>query len=195
VTSVTLGVFVGGAARRMNGLPKGLIAPSPGAAAPVARALAFAEALGLRALLVGEHGAYTQAFPDVRVLADDPAGIGPIGGLRALCRAARGGAVIALACDMPYVPATLLQRLASPGAPARALLPRGAGGFWEPLCAHYDADALLPALDAAVAAGEHSLQRLVARIGASELTLDAAERAALFDWDSPGDLPPSACTP
>jgi molybdenum cofactor guanylyltransferase len=195
VTAITLGVFVGGAARRMNGLPKGLIAPSPGAAAPVARALACADALGLRALLVGEHSAYAQAFPDVSVLADDPTGIGPIGGLRALCRAARAGAVIALACDMPYVPASLLQRLATTDSRAPALLPRGAGGFWEPLCARYDADALLPALDAAVAAGEHSLQRLVSRIGARELTLDASERAALFDWDCPDDLPPSAQRP
>jgi molybdenum cofactor guanylyltransferase len=195
VTPVTLGVFVGGAARRMNGLPKGLIAPRPGAAAPVARALALADALGLSAILVGEHAAYAHAFPDRTRVADDPAGIGPLGGLRALCRFAQGGAVIALACDMPYVPAALLQRLASHPGPAPALLPRGAGGFWEPLCARYDAGAVLPALDAAVAAGEHSLQRLLARIGPSELTLDAVERAALFDWDCPGDLPPSASGP
>lgn len=195
MTSVTLGVFVGGAARRMNGLPKGLIAPAPGLAGPVARALALADALGLRAILVGEQAAYAHAFPDRAWVADDPAGIGPLGGLRALCRAARGGAVIALACDMPYVPESVLARLAGHAGASIALAPRGAGGFWEPLCARYDAARLLPHLDAALAAGQLSLQRLMAQVEAEELPITDDERASLCDWDARSDLPPGACEP
>lgn len=193
--TATLGIFVGGAALRMHGVAKGLIAPSEGAAAPVERALGLATSLGLPCVFVGRNDLYERAFPHVLAIADDPAGIGPLGGLRALCHRVGTGAVIALACDMPSVPVSVLRRLADPSSRAFALLPRGNGGFWEPLCARYDAARLRPALDAAVAAGQHSLQRFLACSPVRELTLDDEERAALVDWDCPADLPPGARGP
>lgn len=195
MVTATLGVLVGGAARRMDGLPKGLIRPAPGAPSPLERLLAIADKLGLPAVLVGRAQAYERAFPMRTALADAPAGVGPLGGLRALCQSVGQGPVIALACDMPDVPESVLARLAGHAGASIALAPRGAGGFWEPLCARYDAVRLLPHLDAALAAGQHSLQRLMAQVEAEELPLADDERASLNDWDARADLPPGACEP
>jgi len=125
-------------------------------------------------------------------LEDTPSGIGPLGGLRALLldAQARGHAhALALACDLPYLEAPLIARLATE-TPAASLLAPRQGELWETLVARYSVDALAD-VDAALAAGERALQRVVRRLGerASELSVDEHERAELRDWDEPGDAP------
>ena len=187
-----VGVFVGGRARRMGGVPKGLLAAPRSAETLVMRLLRITQqALGDHAcVLVGQAPAYAElGLPFLR---DAPAGIGPLGGLAALLEegVARGhSAVIALACDQPYLGAGLLERLATHAPGAAAVAPRP-DGVWQPLAARYDPGSGLAAARAALAADERALHSVLDRLGsgAIELPLTASEAAQLRDWDEPGDL-------
>jgi len=183
-----IGIFVGGRARRMGGIAKGLL-PAPSTGEPLAARLArIAHELGHEPVLVGDAPAYREALPGLRAIADDPVGVGPLGGLGGLLAAADDGLVIALSCDLPHVSPALLGRLATTPSTAAVLAPRATSGVWEPLCARYDAAAVRPALVAALARGERSFQRLFAAVRVEALPLDDAERAQLVDWDAPEDL-------
>ena len=189
--SPLVGIFVGGRARRMGGVVKGLL-PTADGRSVVERLLAeIREALPDAPIaLVGAASSY-DAF-GLPSLADTPPGIGPLGGLRALlARTAELGLphALALACDLPTISANLIRRLAEAEPTASAVAPRELGGPWYALSARYAVTAL-PVLDAQVAADERALQRLFARLGpsASELPLTAAELALLADWDRPEDL-------
>lgn len=183
------GLFVGGQARRMGGVAKGLL-PAPDSGEPlVLRLRRHAESLGLRCLLVGSAPAY--AGLGLPMLTDDPPGLGPLGGLRALLVAADRAPVLALACDLPYISPALLRRLveaapATADGPCDVVAPRRQDR-WEPLCARYEAT-VLPALTAALQAGERSFQGLLRRLRVRELSLSATEATELTDWDSPDDL-------
>ena len=177
----------------MGGRPKGLL-PAPSGETIVARALALCERAKLDVVFVGDATAYTHLAPGVPALADEPRGIGPLGGLVALLEhASHGGArhAIALACDMPYVTLELLERLIDDAVDGEAAIvaPRRHDGHagWEPLCARYDAARVLPSARARVLRGAHSLQGLLDDAGARELVLDATERDWLRDWDTPDD--------
>jgi molybdopterin-guanine dinucleotide biosynthesis protein A len=123
------------------------------------------------------------------VLADEPAGIGPIGGLRALLAYAGARPALVLACDLPYVSAALISRLAHAQSSAPVLAPRDPEtGKWQPLFARYDAPRVLPSLDAAITAGVRSFQTWLRGVHVEELVLLPDERAQLCDWDEPRDL-------
>jgi molybdopterin-guanine dinucleotide biosynthesis protein A len=181
--SLVAGVFVGGASSRMGGVAKGLL-PAPGGGTLLDRWLTLLAGAGIPAVLVGRHPAYAAHAGRIETLADDPPGIGPLGGLSALLQRADGGYALALACDMPFVSADLVDRLrAAPAAPVVA--PRREGR-WEPLCARYDARAVLPVVLRRAAGEHHGLQGLLDEVGAVELAVaDAASE--LKDWDTPDD--------
>jgi molybdopterin-guanine dinucleotide biosynthesis protein A len=124
-----------------------------------------------------------------RGVSDDPAGIGPIGGLRALLKYAGNHAAIAIAVDMPRVSVELLARLVdAPDAAAIVAPRRRADAPWEPLFARYDPTRVTANVDAAIARGEHSLQRIVVAAGVAELAIVGDELRALDDWDAPDDV-------
>lgn len=206
------GIFVGGQSRRMGGHPKGLLpapknaADSPAestSAAPIAkktttlvgRLVAIAQGLDLPVCLVGQHAEY--AGLGLSLLADQPPGRGPLGGLAALLGAARetgAEGAIALSCDLPFLGPRLLARLiAAPtehyvaAAPLWQPADRDAP-IWEPLCARYSI-AFLPLLQQAMAQGARSLQPILSQAGTLPLALDSDEQAQVRDWDSPDDLP------
>jgi molybdopterin-guanine dinucleotide biosynthesis protein A len=181
---VLAGVFVGGVGTRMGRRAKGML-EAPGGGTLVERWLAIlGEARVRRVLLVGRHEAYGAL--GLEMIEDEPGGIGPIGGLAALLRRAGASRALALACDMPFVSPGLVERLLSaPDAPVVA--PRREG-LWEPLCARYDAERVLPGVLRRIAAGEHSLQPLLMEAGATPLPLDPGEAGELRDWDTPDDV-------
>lgn len=187
------GIFVGGAARRMGGAPKGLLpAPDTGEALVVRAARCCVEA-GITPVLVGRAEAYRAALPTLSVIDDDPPGCGPLGGLHALLRHAARGVVVALACDLPYLTADALRALRDAPDDAPVVAPRASDDApWEPLLARYDVARALPAVEGALAHGRHGLQPLLRALGVRELTLPAA---CLIDWDSPGDLAAPATRP
>ncbi len=188
--TILIGIFVGGRGTRMGHVPKGLL-PLPDGRSVLARLLDECRAALPAATLglVGDATPYSNfALP---AIADDPRGIGPIGGLRGLLlEAARQncGSALALACDMPELGRGLIARLAGERSDSWLLAPC-AGGRWDPLCGRY-ATSALPAIDAAIAAGERSLQRVFARLAAHAhpLELSADEQRELHDWDSPEDM-------
>ncbi|MFZ5895292.1 MAG: molybdenum cofactor guanylyltransferase [Myxococcota bacterium] len=194
--SLRVGIFVGGRGARMGGAAKGLL-ELPSGERLLDRLVAETRAAlpDANIVLVGAADAYSNAR--LPALADQPAGIGPLGGLAALLADANNAAdahkagdaaAIALACDLPYVSRALITRLAHETPHALALAPRR-GNVWEPLCARY-AVAALPHVQAAIQANQRSLQRLFERLAsdAHELPINETEARELFDWDTPEDM-------
>lgn len=182
--AIVLGVLSGGRARRMGGLDKALLpAPDTGEAL-AARLLRLGRELGLECVIVG--GTLELGAPR---LSDEPASVGPIGGVCALCAHAGARTAIALACDLPYLSRELLEKLVRARSAAPVLCPRDpVSGKWQPLFARYDAPRVLPALRAAIAGGERSFQGFLRTQAVEELELSRAEHALLRDWDEPADL-------
>jgi molybdenum cofactor guanylyltransferase len=183
-----LGIFVGGRSRRMGGQPKGRL-PSPTTGAPLIVALAHAgRAAGLEPVLVGDASPYADLVPDVPRLADDPPGVGPLGGLSALLAHAGEGRAVAVACDMPHVTAEVLADLwAQPAAPVVAAR-RTPDGPWEPLLARYDAPSVAPFLRQILATGERSFQGLLGRLQVHPWVPTGEAARTLEDWDRPEDV-------
>jgi molybdopterin-guanine dinucleotide biosynthesis protein A len=183
-----LGIFVGGRGRRMGFVQKALL-PAPGGAGSIlARQLAQAHAAQCEVVLVGtaELGEVAQGLlqlPDARP------DIGPLAGLLSLLRFAAGRTVLTLACDMPYINAALLTRLACTQPDATLLCPRDpASGKWSALLARHASQAVLPVLERALDEGVRSFQGLFERIPVTEFSLDPHEQAQLRDWDTPEDM-------
>lgn len=185
-----VGIFVGGASSRMGGAPKGLLA-APDTTVPLVERLAAVarEACdGAHVVLVGEHAAYREV--GLPVLRDNPPNIGPLGGLCALLEAA--GPVshaMALACDLPFLTAQVVARVARAAPDALAVAPK-TDGIWQPLCARYSPRDCLPVARRLVAEKTHGLCRLLDALGtgAVPLLLDDGEAGALQDWDTPEDM-------
>lgn len=193
--AAVVGILVGGQGRRMGGFPKGKLEVD---GTPLVRRVVDAsrqaglEVFGveLEVVLVGDSEAYP--MEGVVRIADEPAGVGPLGGLRALLRhaSARGRPVVALAVDLPYVSAPVIARLLREQPGLAAFAPRSADR-WEPLFARYQSAVVLEVVESLVEAGRRSLQRVFHELGsaAGELSLSQPERRSLVDWDCPEDMP------
>ncbi len=184
MTPALAGVLVGGAGKRMGGLAKGLLRTANGATI-VERWRGVLERRGLGVVLVGAADGY--AHLGIEMLADEPAGIGPLGGLVALLRRAGGRPVLAVACDMPFVSEGLVERLVASSPDAPILAPRR-HGRWEPLFARYDPARVLALAVSRARSGKHSLQGLLDESAAVELRLARPEEGELHDWDAPSDI-------
>jgi molybdenum cofactor guanylyltransferase len=186
--SVVAGIFVGGGSTRMGGRPKGLLL-APSGETLVARWKGLFASLSIPCLLVGERARSAYASAGLEVLDDARAAddLGPLGGLLALLEHAGERAAIAVACDMPFVSAELVRRLAEARATAPAIAARREGR-WEPFFARYDAKAALPIALEHADARRGSLQALLDAALAEELTMSDAEHAELRDWDAPEDV-------
>jgi molybdopterin-guanine dinucleotide biosynthesis protein A len=178
------GIFVGGAASRMQGHPKGLLRV-PSGETIIERWRGIFEGLRIACVLVGSNAAYGDL--PLEVLEDEPAGVGPVGGLVALLARAGGGNAVAVACDMPHVGAPLVEWLVRYVSPAPIVAPRR-DDRWEPLFARYDARVILPLARARAAATHRSLQGLLDAAGAAVLPLAPPELAQLGDWDAWDDV-------
>lgn len=188
---IIIGIFVGGAGKRMGGVAKGLLEAPASQESLIERTLRVCrEALPDAAPhLVGPSAAYAAlGLPQV---SDDPGGIGPIGGLRGLLlRASEGGAkqVLALACDLPFIDAATLSQLGEPLTTA-ARVPIVAGRS-QPLAAAYSPNATLAAVDRALARGRHALMAVLEELGEDTEQIAGGEvlARALTDWDTPADM-------
>ena len=179
-----LGVLAGGRGLRMGNVDKARLRAPDSGEPLLERLLRLGRDTGCECLVVGGD-----APRGVVRLADEPSGIGPIGGLQALLTHAGERPALALACDMPYVSAALLRRLLQTETCALVISPRDPRtGKWQPLFARYDAPRVAPLLRAAIASGVRSFQTFLRSIEVAELELDEAERRLLRDWDEPRDL-------
>lgn len=176
------GIFVGGRGERMGGAAKGLLA-GPAGRPIVERTRDMLRGVGLEVVLVGRDSRYDSlGLPAVE---DEPSGIGPLGGLIGLLRHAGDRVAVAIACDMPFLDASLVRRLLV-SSRAAALAPRS-GTRWEPLFARYSPESVLPVARARASLDQRSLQGLLDAVDARELPLTEAEWLQLRDWDTPSD--------
>jgi molybdenum cofactor guanylyltransferase len=104
-----------------------------------------------RAILDHQIAALAPAVDDVVIVGGPRAtvhdivpGCGPLGGLHAALTAARGDAVLLVACDMPYLSTPFLAYLLSLAAGADIVVPQTERGY-HPLCAVYTRACLEPA--------------------------------------------------
>lgn len=178
------GVFVGGESRRMAGRPKGLLV-HPDGRTLVQRALELVRPLAQQVVLVGGRPAYGHL--GVPVLDDAAQGVGPLGGLVSLLQHAGKGRVLVLACDMPFVPRQLLERLLSQDTSTAVICPARDTGI-EPLCAVYEASAVLGRALEALQQGRYSLRALVRSCDSVQLALQPGEWHWVDDWDCPEDV-------
>ena len=188
---ITIGIFVGGQGTRMGGLAKGLLRVPGGSETLIERLLAQCAraAPEARLFLVGQAAPYA-ALP-LPQLADAPAGIGPIGGLRALLLRAledRSELALALACDLPFLDESVISLLLLPSS-AAARVPHAEGRL-QPLAAAYAPAQALSAVDHALALGKHALMSVLDQLGTDleRIEFEAEHARALRDWDTPEDI-------
>lgn len=187
-----VGVFVGGQSSRMGGFPKGNLKAPGSELTLLERSLQEIReaAPGAEVVLVGSSAPYASlSYPAV---ADQPAGVGPIGGLKALldhAAAREKSYALALACDLPRLNRELLRRLVSEQPMALALVIQQ-GTVRNPLIARYAVAASHAAVGKSLAANRYSLQAVLDQLepAVATLTLSPAEAASFDDWDSPSDL-------
>lgn len=182
LSDMTLVLLAGGASRRM-GSPKALL-PLGGrtlAEWQVARlAPPFAETL----VAAGPTSPLPPSLEPLRVIDSWP-GAGPLAGIEAGLRAARGEWVFCVACDLPLVPLELARRLARAAQGHEAAVPRPAGGRAHPTCAVY-ARRAAPRLRQALERGERRLTAVVADLDV--VWVEDLDERLLTNLNTPADL-------
>jgi molybdopterin-guanine dinucleotide biosynthesis protein A len=186
-----VGIFVGGQSTRMLGQPKGLLT-APHSSLTLVERLAgvVRQALPDAALVfVGAHPAYARL--GVPQIADAPHdGAGPLAGLAALCREATRLAkpeALCLACDLPYLEAELLTRLAHHALGHAAVAAR-VDDRWQPFFARYQVRQATPVVEALLVSARRGLYGVLDGLAACELPLSVADARQLRDWDTPADV-------
>ena len=174
------------------GEPKGLLMVPDGSQTILERLVERGREADLLPFLVGNAHPYSGLYAELARVDDDPPGSGPLGGLRAaLAHAHEAGRrhVIAVACDMPHVATGALLLLRDHPSEAPVLAPRRAPDApWEPMLARYDAEQLIPIVDAAIGKGRRSFQQLFSEVEVWPLELTPVVERSLDDWDTPDDI-------
>jgi molybdopterin-guanine dinucleotide biosynthesis protein A len=125
-------ILAGGRARRLGGVNKGTLTIGTTAIADLQ--LAILRTLATEVFVVGrEDPAWTSR--GLRVVADEIPEAGPLGGIYTAIKHSPCDRTLVVACDMPFLSAALLQRLAAV-AGADLVIARSGRGY-EPLCAIY----------------------------------------------------------
>ena len=135
-SDISAAILAGGRATRLGGADKASLVV--GGARIVERQIAALTAVsGDIRIIAGDPAPYADL--GVPVVPDAIAGAGPLGGLYTALVDARHDRVLVLACDLPFVPAAVLERLAAESGTSQeidAVVPRTSRGL-EPLCAVY----------------------------------------------------------
>jgi molybdopterin-guanine dinucleotide biosynthesis protein A len=180
--SISALVLAGGAARRLGGSKceldvggRALLARSLGAALAASDDVLLLP--GSRQLSFGSD-VFPGAGPDARLrcVPDLPDGEGPLAALGAGLEAARHGWCLALACDLPFVSAALIERLRAEALPGWDAVAVATDEGLQPFPALYGTH-LAPTIRARLRAGRRSLRGLLDAIAVR--TLQAADLAAL----------------
>ena len=168
-------ILAGGQGRRLGGIDKSALVV--GSLSILDRQLALLRALTPHILIVVGETTGTAAA-DATVVTDRVAGAGALGGLYTALVDAPTEQVLVIACDMPFLTAPFLARLAERGKGADAALPRDERGR-HPLCASYDRR-IATHLKARIDRGELRVGDALAGLDVRELGPD---ELALFDPD------------
>ena len=182
-------ILAGGRARRFGGRDKSAL--DVGRASIFDRQLAALRGLADRILVVtAEPGRFEGT--GVETIADVVPGAGALGGLYTALTAARADHVLVLACDLPFVTAAFLGRLAALAGPdVDAVVPRSRDG-WQPLCAVY-ATSLAPIVRRRIESGDLKITDWLPtlrtrKVGAEEIALVDPDGLLFFNVNSLADL-------
>jgi molybdopterin-guanine dinucleotide biosynthesis protein A len=178
-------LLAGGRSRRFGSDKRLALVGDEPMVARAARTLRMA-ANGTIFVATGERRELLPGTAQGTILRDEPPGSGPLGGIAAaLARTSTG--VLVLACDLPFVKASLLRTVALAGLrlrrPSAARTARG----WEPLVAYYPREALND-VRAAISQGRLALHELLDRLRAVPV---AAGGEQLRNVNRREDLDPS----
>ena len=179
-------ILAGGQAKRLGGVNKGTLAI--GAAAIVDRQLAALKQVTPRIFVVGaESPAWTAR--GLEVVPDEIPGQGALGGIYTAIVRSPCDRTLVLACDMPFVSAAWLARLAAQ-EDADVVMARTARGY-EPLCALYTR-ACAADIRARIDRGELQASTLpkgvrITELGPEVLSMDDPEGRLFVNVNTPHD--------
>lgn len=125
---------------------------------------------------------------DMQQVTDDPAHAGPLAGLAAGLEQAGTPWVFAVACDMPFITAPLIECLSGFRDNYDAVVPVVAG-FPQPLAAFYSRHSLGALREILIGDDSHSMRALLDRLNVryvNETELQTID--CFFDLDTPQDL-------
>lgn len=177
ITGVVGAVLAGGASSRMGRDKAALLIGGE----PLLRRAVGRLRLALAEVIVVGSPALAPLVPDMRVVADEWPGRGPLGALATALRATDAPWVLLVACDMPFTQPALIREIArraltTPAVDVVAL--RGPRAV-EPLHAAYSCACLPLALER-LAGADVSLRGLLAAVQVAEIS---PEEARLLDPD------------
>jgi molybdenum cofactor guanylyltransferase len=165
-SELAAGILAGGRATRFDGVNKGTLVV--GSAAIVDRQLDVLRQVSHDVFVIGrDDPAWTSR--GLRVFADEMPGAGPLGGIYTAILHSPSNRTLIVACDMPFVSASLLRRLAAVDD-ADVVIPRHARGY-EPLCAIYSRACAEDIRDRLVR-GINEASRLPTGVRVAELDVD-----------------------
>jgi molybdopterin-guanine dinucleotide biosynthesis protein A len=185
-------ILAGGQATRYGGRAKGL--ERVGGRRVIDRVAEVLAATTDELLLIANDPAAAGWLPGVRVERDLRPGCGSLGGIHAAL-AHSGGAVLVVAWDMPFVPASLLTALRAFGelTEVDAAVPESdSRRGLEPLCAYYSERCVVP-VERRLDAGDRRVVSFfddvrVARIPAGEMARFGDPALMFMNVNSPDEL-------
>jgi molybdopterin-guanine dinucleotide biosynthesis protein A len=188
IDGVACAILAGGQASRMHGQAKSFLVVD--GRRIIDRQLdVLRQLFGEIFVVASDPAAYAPL--GLRVVADERPGEGPLMGILTAITRAAAPRVVCVACDMPFLSAAALARLADPSEPADVVVPVVAGRA-EPLFARWSR-ACAPALRARLAAGDRAVHHALADLDVRRL--DEAELRAidprlrfLANCNTPDDL-------
>lgn len=129
---------------------------------------------------------------DLPQVCDDVSRIGPLAGLAAGLECAATPWIFAVACDMPFITAALVEYLARQRGNYQAVVPM-VRGYPQPLAAFYAASCLPAVRECLNGNGKHSLRALleglqVRYVNEAEILEADPDLASFFDLDTPQDV-------
>jgi molybdopterin-guanine dinucleotide biosynthesis protein A len=183
----TAAILAGGQARRLGGIDKGAL--PIGSASILERQLALVRGLTPHVLVVA--GTRSPLGADAaRVVPDRIRGAGALGGIYTALVEAPTEQVLVIACDMPFLTAPFLARLADAGRTSEVAVPRDNRGR-HPLCASYHrriAEQLKSRIDRGELRVGDALEGLTVReIGPDELSAFDVDGRLLLNVNTPAD--------
>jgi molybdopterin-guanine dinucleotide biosynthesis protein A len=180
-------ILAGGQARRLGGIDKSAL--EVGAQSILDRQLSLLRGLTPHVLIVAAQSSPSPAA-DIPVVIDRVPGAGALGGIYTALIEAPTEQVLVIACDMPFLTAPFLARLAARGVDVEAAVPRSAAGR-HPLCASYTraiAGHLKARIDSGNLRVREALAGLVVReLGPDELKPYDPDGLLLLNVNTPDD--------
>jgi molybdenum cofactor guanylyltransferase len=159
-------ILAGGRARRLGGVNKGTL--TLGTTAIIDRQLEVLRTVASDIFVVGRADP-EWAARGLRVVPDEIRDAGPLGGIYTAIRQSPCERTLVVGCDMPFLSAAFLQRLADV-EDGDLVVSRSKHGY-EPLCAIYSR-ACEASIHARLSRGEYEASRLPAGIRITEVAVE-----------------------